>query len=285
MKHHASTLHHGGCNGTLSALRTDGLSARFGGRTLCLAAAALLCTLVTTSVLDTPAMAQESDDDEIGLPDVGDPVSEMSPSDLKRHDLYWADKRKVDAIQKRSFLKESRHEFTFHTGVVPNDEFYTYIAMGGRYTYFFAEDIGAEAWATYEQIIETGLRDNLETRSLNSLRVEVPQTVVFLAGLDVIWSPIHGKFTMFDSALAHFDTYLAFGAGFVLSTVQATTSDKEAAEYDMAGNIGLGTRIFLGDWISLRTDFRQYFYPAWVGGVAHPFEITLGLSFWTAAPE
>jgi len=249
--------------------------------------AALLSVAVLGTVLAAPVMAQElsDEDDDLGLPDVGPPVSDMSPSDLKRHDLYWADKRKVDAIQKRSFLKESRHEFTVHTGLIPNDEFYTYVAMGGRYTFFFAEDIGAEAWATYQQAIETGLKANLVGRSKGSVLVEVPQSVVFLAGADVIWSPIHGKFAMFDSSLVHFDAYLAFGAGFVLSTVRAEKSEQDDQESDMAGNVGLGARVFLGDWISVRADFRQYFYPAWVGGVAHPFEVTLGVSFWTAAPE
>ena len=94
-------------------------------------------TLLTSPGVATAQVIDE-DDEELGLPDVGPPVSEMSPSALKTHDLYWADKRKIDAIQKRNFLKESRHEFTLHTGIVPNDEFYTYIAMGGRYTYFFA---------------------------------------------------------------------------------------------------------------------------------------------------
>jgi outer membrane beta-barrel protein len=254
----------------------------------------VLSSAVVTTTLATPAAAQdysEEDEDELGLPDVGPPVSEMTASGLKRHDLYWADKRKVDAIQKRSFLKESRHEFTVHTGLVPNDEFYTYVAMGGRYTYFFAEDIGAEAWATYEQKAETGLEADIRTKAAGNLIVKVPQTIVFMTGADVIWSPIHGKFAMFDSALVHFDAYLAFGAGLVISTVNrpigvgSAMSEDEVPEYDMAGNVGLGARVFLGDWVSLRADFRQYFYPAWVGGAAHPFEVTLGVSFWTAAPE
>ena len=120
----------------------------------------------------------ESEDDELGLPDVGPPIREMTPAGLKRHDLYWADKRKVDAIQKRDFLKDGRHEFTLHTGVIPNDEFYTYVAMGLRYSYFFAEDIGMEIWGTYEHALKTDFEELLEQRAEDLLKVEVPQSVM-----------------------------------------------------------------------------------------------------------
>jgi outer membrane beta-barrel protein len=242
----------------------------------------------------TPVHAQDMDedeDDEFGLPDVGPPISEMSLSAHKRHDLYWADKRKVDAIQKRGFLKESRHEFTLHTGVIANDEFYTYVAMGGRYSYFFAEDIGMEIWGTYEHALESDFRDLLQNRAEQLLKVEVPQSVLLLAGVNAVWSPLHGKFAMFDSSLVHFDAYLSLGAGFILTMIRDLVGSETGLEPDMAGNVGMGFRIFLTDWVSLRTDMRQYFYPAWdpqgdeSAKVAHPFEITLGVSFWTAAPE
>ena len=233
----------------------------------------------------------ESEDDELGLPDVGPPIREMTPAGLKRHDLYWADKRKVDAIQKRDFLKDGRHEFTLHTGVIPNDEFYTYVAMGLRYSYFFAEDIGMEIWGTYEHALKTDFEELLEQRAEDLLKVEVPQSVMLLAGVNAVWSPIHGKFAMFDSTLVHFDVYLSMGAGFILTQIRDLVGTEEGLEPDMAGNVGFGFRVFLSDWISIRTDMRQYFYPAWdpqgeaTSKVAHPFEVTLGVSLWTAAPE
>ncbi len=265
--------------------------------------AVLLCgMLVTATLVATPASAQGFGDDTTGLDGMDDeeeapvtdgfpPSADMSATSLKEHDRYWADKRKIDAIQKRGFLKEARHEFTLHTGLIPNDEFYMYVSMGGRYSYFFAEDIGVETWATYHHKVETGFKAHLITQGEGGVEVTVPQSVVFLAGIDAVWSPLHGKFAMFDSSLVHFDAYLAFGAGFIMSTIRQTVGNIRKEESDMAGNVGMGFRIFLGDWISLRTDFRQYFYPAWdpdgvLGGkVAHPFEVTVGLSFWTAAPE
>ena len=260
-------------------------------RTLLLLALAIAMSAGTM----TPASAQmgeeTEEDDERRFPDVGPPINEMTPSGLKRHDLFWADKRKVDAIQKRGFLKEARHEFTVHTGVIPNDEFYTYISMGGRYSYFFAEDIGMELWATYEHALETGFEALLEDRAEDLLKVEVPQSVMLLAGVNAVWSPLHGKFAMFDSSLVHFDAYLSLGAGFILTQIRDLVGTEEALEPDMAGNVGMGFRIFLSDWVSLRTDMRQYFYPAWdpqgeaTSKVAHPFEITLGVSLWTSAPE
>ena len=58
-----------------------------------------------------------------------------------------------------------------------------------------------------------------------------------------------------------------------------------AVMLNISGNIGLGTRFYLNETIALRFDYRQYFYSAEGGGLSYPAELTLGVSFFTAAPE
>ena len=43
--------------------------------------------------------------------------------------------------------------------------------------------------------------------------------------------------------------------------------------------------MFIDDMFAVRLDYQQYFYPADTGGIAHPAEITLGVSMWTTAPK
>ncbi len=213
----------------------------------------------------------------------GDPVEDTRKLDdaLK---MYWGNEmREVDALQKRLYRKDQRFEFELYTGVIPNDEFYNYIPLGGRVDYFFAEDFGVEVWGSYLIRVSSELRDFLESNFNQSLIVDIPQSLQWLAGANFLWSPIHGKFGIFTEKLAHFDMHLAFGVGAIGTTVRNLNAEK--GKVDIAGNVGLGMRFFLSDSIGLRFDYRQYFYPAEGGGLSHPAELTLGVSFLTSAPE
>ena len=95
---------------------------------------------------------------------------------------------------------------------------------------------------------------------------------------------------------AHFDVHLSIGAGAVgvdLSALNFSTHD-----VNVAGNIGIGFRIYLLDFLAVRFDYRQFFhaskklqetgpqqYEVTANGLAKPAEFTIGLSFFTEAPE
>ena len=198
-------------------------------------------------------------------------------------DLYWAQNREIESIQRRLYSKDSRHEFTLFIGIIPNDEFFTYMPIGARYDYFFTEDIAAELWGDYIFSFDSNLKNFLEHNFRASMLTDIPQSLQWMAGVDAVWSPIHGKFAIFGTKLAHFDVHIAVGAGALGTVVRKL--DKEEPKVDIAGNIGLGFRIFLLDFMALRFDYRQFFYAAETGGVAKPAEFSLGLSFFTPAPK
>ena len=213
----------------------------------------------------------------------GDPVEDTRKLDDALR-MYWGtEMREVDSLQKRLYRKDQRWEFELYSGVIPNDEFYSYYPLGGRVDYFFAEDFGAEVWGSYLIRVSSELEDFLEQNFNESLIVDIPQSLQWLAGANFLWSPIHGKFGIFTDTLAHFDVHLAFGAGVIGTTVRRL--NEEDSKVDVAGNVGLGMRFFLSDSIALRFDYRQFFYAAEGGGLSHPAELTLGVSFLTAAPE
>ncbi len=235
-----------------------------------------LSRTLTAAVLATvsvPAFAAE-----------GDPTAENTQQLDDRLRLYWGNEmREVESLQKRIYRKESRWEFELFSGVIPNDEFYAYYPLGGRVDYFFAEDFGAELWGSYLIRVSSDLRDFLESNFNQSLIVDIPQSLQWLAGANFLWSPIHGKIGFFTEKLAHFDMHLAFGVGAIGTTVRDLNAEK--GKVDIAGNVGAGLRFFLSDSLALRFDYRQYFYPAEGGGLSHPAELTLGVSYFTAAPE
>lgn len=241
-------------------------------RTFLIRSAAYAVTALAASAVAPAAMSAE-----------GDPVEDTRKLDDALR-MYWGtEMREVDALQKRLYRKDQRWEFELYSGVIPNDEFFSYYPLGGRIDYFFAEDFGAEVWGSYLIRVSSELEDFLEQNFNESLIVDIPQSLQWLAGANFLWSPIHGKLGIFTDTLAHFDVHLAFGVGVIGTTVRQL--DQEKSKVDVAGNVGLGMRFFLSDSIALRFDYRQFFYAAEGGGLSHPAELTLGVSFLTAAPE
>ena len=197
-------------------------------------------------------------------------------------DMYWGKKREVRVIQKRLFRKDSRWEFTIVGGVIPNDEFYMYGPVGMRIGYFVLEDLSVELNGAYIIGAKSELESFLEDENL--LFVDLPEQLEWYAGVNALWSPIHGKFGIFSTKLTHFDVFLSAGAG-VIGTRLFVNDRFRERDYNVQGNIGLGFRLFLLDWLALRVEYRHYVYWAHTGGVSFPAELTLGVSFFTSAPQ
>jgi len=216
------------------------------------------------------------------LPVLG--VAEEKPMLDRYLDQYWGQKREVKVIQKRLFMKDGRHEFGLFVGTIPNDEFLLYYPIGGRYNYYFSEDIGIELFGAYLFEQQSDLSNFLADRdSFNiSIQTHLPQILRWTAGVEGLWSPLHGKVGLFTTKLAHFDWHIALGAGALGSTVATREEGGDRkSKIDVAGNAGTGLRFYLSDSIALRLEYRNYFYAAEQGGVSHPAEITLGAAFFT----
>jgi outer membrane beta-barrel protein len=203
-------------------------------------------------------------------------------------DLYWASKRSLEVIQKKDFRKEGRHEFTPFFGVIPNDDFLFYIPTGLRYSYHMSEDLAAELAGAWTWNVETSLKDKLSEKRYQ-MHVYLPQWIEWYAGLNGIWSPIHGKISFFEGTIVPFDVGLAFGVDLIWTHVRTVSED--AGRADVGGDAGLCVRLYVTDWAAVRLDYRQFFYPALPadqdgkGGVAYPGEFTLGFSVFTSAAE
>lgn len=246
-----------------------------------LSCAAALWTTAATAATQ-PADEGASDSWSAGAMDVDAPTDTGAVDAAL--DLYWAKTREIRSIQKRMFRKESRNSISFFSGTIPNDDFFTYYPMGGRWNYYFNEDFSSEVWGSYLVVDRSDLEQFLETNFNQSMLIDVPQSLKWLAGASVLWSPIHGKLALFATKLAHFDVHMAFGAG-AIGTDVAKFNKAKKAKIDVSGNVGIGMRLYFNDMISMRVDYRQYFYPAETGGVSHPAEITVGVGFWTEGPR
>ena len=87
-------------------------------------------------------------------------------------------------------------------------------------------------------------------------------------GLNVQFSPIYGKFSLFNWGLVHADFYITAGGGVATTEYKkptGTTAGKaiwaDTGTYFMA-NFGFGFRVFLSRWFAIRLDVRDFTFSA-----------------------
>ena len=76
--------------------------------------------------------------------------------------------------------------------------------------------------------------------------------VRWAAGVNAGWTPVYGKFALFDSAIMHFDLNLLAGVGVLLT---ARTPDLKPAVH-----LGVGGRLYVSRWLALSVDLRNQTY-------------------------
>ena len=104
------------------------------------------------------------------------------------------------------------HEFTASVGILPIDAFYTGLSLGGAYTLHFNDILAWEAISFhYSGNVDSGLESELADRY--SVLPDGEPQLQYLTGTHLVFSPLFGKFTVFNSSIVNVATYLAVGGG------------------------------------------------------------------------
>ncbi len=189
---------------------------------------------------------------------------------------FWGSRRKVKVVQKRLFEKDGRLEFTPFGGVVPNDDFIVYVPVGARLGYHFSEAFTVEGSFSYAIEQETDLREFLEAEKILK-RADIQEKIKMYYNVNLLWSPFYGKISVLGKKLSHFETYVGMGVGlFHTEEIPADNPNGNAAN-KLGANTVFGFRWFITDTFNVRTDYRQYFFEKFKGGVSIPVELTLGV--------
>lgn len=173
-----------------------------------------------------------------------------------RDQLRQYDRDDIHSIHKRLFTKKGRHEFTSNLGGIFNNN--GYFLSTAQYQYHFFESFGFEA-AAGGYGFQVGGEDQLG----------------FYQG-SLSFSPIYGKISWFTWAVLNFDLYAVGGAGAVAYSIRGVDGTS------FMGNVGLGARVFINEFLSFKLEFRDYFYertfPGEPDSVLHNYALTGGLS-------
>lgn len=193
-------------------------------------------------------------------------------------DKYWNPDRELVPVEKELFGREGGHELTVYFGVTPNDDFFSYVPLGGRWNFFFADSLGLEVAGAYLISFDADLKDFLEDNLLYGILEKYPQQLLWHADASLTWAPVRGKAAVLTTKLMHFDFQISLGAGAIGTSIEQRDAPAESP-VDFAGVFGLGLRAYIDELIAIRADYRQFVFGG-DDGVRGPAEFTLGVAFW-----
>ncbi len=211
----------------------------------------------------------------------------------------------IHVLQKRDYSVKNKLELSLFGGASLADVFTQQYGVGLAIDYHFDEAFALElSWLTCKLPFWDDPAANWGTRYTDSLDevkkdAQLSPSNADLAmltnyvGLNVQFSPLYGKWSLFNWALGHADFYLTAGggvAGTEFKDPRAGVGWRNTGTY-FVGNFGLGFRIFLERWFAIRVEVRDYAFAARVkedvgdgsGTVSTKIRntvfVTLGLSF------
>src|SRR3954467_3288247 len=151
---------------------------------------------------------------------------------------------RVAAVQERVY--RMNQELSLGVGTLPLDAFYKGFGPQVTYTFHFSDSF---AWqvgrAMYSYAAPTSLRQQLE-RDFGVLPTAF-ETVQWMAGSDLVWSPIYGKTSFLNQSVLHFEAYASIG-GTLIKTNQ---------NFRPALDLGIGVRLFTSRFVSYRLDITN----------------------------
>lgn len=225
------------------------------------------------------AAPTEAGEEEAAAPaEVSDATASKAERALEQDmALFWGNRREIKVVQKRLVEKDGRFELMPFASIIPNDEFIVYYPVGMRIAYHFSEAFAVEASYAYALQQETQLATFLEGEGIGLKRADIQEKISMFYNANILWAPLYGKLSLLGYKLTHFETYIGLGFGLFNTTEFPAENPNGNAKNKLSGNAILGFRWFINDTVNIRTEYRQYFFQKFQGGVSIPAELSLGL--------
>lgn len=206
------------------------------------------------------------------------PTASFAQSEEDAGDVSEIDKDRTGPLRERVrpvsghlFMKKGRFEFSPSASTSLNDAFFTKYILGATLAYFPTETFGVNLRFGYAiptisgaaQICTTEASGTGTTRGCRppnyaELDGRAPGQMTLLGGVDVAYSPIYGKVGLVAESFLHFDLYALAGATAV--QYRGPTSSGIGSMMTVGGNVGVGSRVVLNKWLTLRAELRDLIY-------------------------
>lgn len=182
----------------------------------------------------------------------------------------------IYVIQRRTYSKRGKFEVTPMLAASINNKFTGFFGPALSLAYHLRENFALEVNGGYALGYYSSLvYEVYKYEELIPQNVDLKQLQWF-AGLSAQWSPLYGKFNIFG-ILADFDFYISAGLGVAGTRVPCLTSHDSCVPLDnlgfglqkpedrsdylkLAGNFGIGIRLFFADWLGVRVEIHDISY-------------------------
>jgi outer membrane beta-barrel protein len=206
-----------------------------------------------------PAASESSDTTDEGQPakveeDLGGGPKANRPSST----LSWAD---IVVVPRKRFLKGGRFELQPFTGISINDTLIRHYVFGADLNFFLTDVfwIGLQGQYFIKQ-----LTNQEELVGLEYNRAPTLNQYLYGGSLNFGYVPVYGKFALFNRSILHWELWASAGVGVTITKVIPRDPANNALAFqntDLTPNVGIGSRFFLFDWLTINFALRDYLVP------------------------
>lgn len=201
---------------------------------------------------------------------------------------YWNVDQAVPSLSNPLYERKGGFEGSVQVGTIPNDNFYLFYTAGGRVAYYLGDTLALQGGFQYlmaeDSKILTFLKcvpgSNNKCNKLTKGAQAAPQ-MHWNSALDLVYTPFHGKWGIFDKKLTSFDVNFSAGLGIINVDIDESRGNKQPEnKIKVGGHWGLGFRFYLSRFLNLQVGYNQYIYqPQENISFLAPAEFTLGLAY------
>jgi len=242
-------------------------------------------SLAMLLLLASPALAQRAEEE----------AGDVSEADK---DASGPLRERIRPVSGHLFLMDGRFELSPMVGLSVRDAFFTKVLFGAALTYHLTEAWAVSLRGGYTASLISGSAQICNPSSsltgqqagchpptwedLTSLDGQPANKayglLTFVSSVDVLWAPLYGKLALWAEKVLNFNLYLLAGPALVMYGPLRVLAP--------GGNVGLGFRFVVNDYLAVRLELRDVIYGEQgveAGGVASSIRnqlmAELGLSF------
>ena len=161
---------------------------------------------------------------------------------------------KDHAVRRQKLMRDGRFEAGFSIGSTLGDSYRRSFPLTLHGNYFFTDQLGAGLTAFYALTSETSLAEEVRTLRPRRVAANSFSAVTMGIGLDVHYTPIHGKLSLLGISAIRYDLGLLGGVGFL----QVDGAEQDG--FTIAPDLGLNGRFFINDQLAISVFYKAYIY-------------------------
>jgi outer membrane beta-barrel protein len=189
---------------------------------------------------------------------VEDDISGPKPNALPTSQLTWKD---VVVVPRKAFLKGGRLELAPSYGQSINDNLIRHHLFAADLNYFLTDVIWIGLQAQYF-IKQLTTQDELIGVQYN--RTPTLNRYLYGGALNFGYVPLYGKFALFNRSIVHWEIFASAGVGVTITEVIPRDPKNSYLVFkntDLTPNVGIGSRFFIRDWLTVNFTLRDYMLP------------------------